>query len=70
MKTLITTSLAALAGVMLLSPSAMAAEAGELKDANEIVERTNTAQYYAAKDGRALQVLKMRMMRVSTPFWA
>ncbi len=59
MKTLITTSLAALAAVMLLSPSAMAAEAGELKDANEIVERTNTAQYYAAKDGRALVRMKI-----------
>jgi len=59
MKTLIKTSLAAVAAAVLLSTSAMAAEAGELKDANEIVKRTNTAQYYAAKDGRALVRMKI-----------
>ena len=37
----------------------MSAEAGDLKDASQIVNRTNNAQYYAANDGRALVRMKI-----------
>jgi hypothetical protein len=59
MRTLTKTWLAAVAAVILLSTPTMSAEAGDLKDASEIVNRTNTAQYYAAKDGRALVRMKI-----------
>ncbi len=59
MKDLSKTWLAAVAATILLSTPAMSAEAGDLKDASEIVNRTNNAQYYAAKDGRALIRMKI-----------
>lgn len=59
MKTLTKTWLVAVAAAVLLSSPVTAAEAGDLKDANEIVKRTNAAQYYAAKDGRALVRMKI-----------
>jgi outer membrane lipoprotein-sorting protein len=59
MRTLTKTSLAAVAAATLLSTPTMSAEAGDLKDASAIVSRTNNAQYYAAKDGRALVRMKI-----------
>jgi len=59
MRTLTKTWLTAIAAVILLSTPTMSAEAGDLKDASEIVKRTNTAQYYAANDGRALVRMKI-----------
>ncbi|MDH4281208.1 MAG: outer membrane lipoprotein-sorting protein [Myxococcales bacterium] len=59
MKTLTKTWVAALAATILLSTSTTPAAAGDLKDASEIVNRTNAAQYYAGKDGRALVRMKI-----------
>ena len=59
MKTLSKTWLAAVAAAILLSTPTMSAEAGDLKDATQIVNRTNNAQYYAANDGRALVRMKI-----------
>ncbi len=59
MRTLTKTWLAAVAAATLLSTPTMSAEAGDLKDASAIVSRTNNAQYYAAKDGRALVRMKI-----------
>ena len=59
MKTPTKTPLAALAAAILLSTLTIPAEAVDLTDASEIVNRTNTAQYYAANDGRALVRMKI-----------
>ena len=59
MKTLTKIWLAAAAAAILLSTPSMSAEAGDLKDASQIVKRTNEAQYYAANDGRALIRMKI-----------
>jgi outer membrane lipoprotein-sorting protein len=59
MKTATKTVLAALAAAILPTIPSAPAEAGDLKDAREIVNRTNVAQYYAAKDGRALVRMKI-----------
>jgi len=53
------TQLAALAAAILLSTPTMPAAAGDLKDASEIVNETNAAQYYTANDGRALVRMKI-----------
>ena len=59
MKTVTKTSLVALAAAILLASPSVPAEAGDLKDASQIVNRTNVAQYYAANDGRALVRMKI-----------
>jgi outer membrane lipoprotein-sorting protein len=59
MKTLTKISLAALASAVLISTSTAPVAAGDLKDASEIVSRTNAAQYYAGNDGRALVRMKI-----------
>ena len=59
MKTLSKTGLAALAAAILFSTLSAPAEAADLKDAGAIVNRTNAAQYYAAKDGKALVRMKI-----------
>lgn len=59
MKTLTQTWLASIAAAILLSTPTTSAEAGDLKDASQIVNRTNKAQYYAANDGRALVRMKI-----------
>ncbi len=51
--------LAVTAAAVVLSTAASQAEAGDLSDASAIVNRTNTAQYYAANDGRALVRMKI-----------
>jgi len=53
------TSLAVVAAVILSSIPTMPVKAGDLKDAREIVNRTNLAQYYAGNDGRALVRMKI-----------
>ena len=59
MKTVTKTWLVALAAAILLSSPSAPAEAEDLADASQIVNRTNTAQYYAANDGRALVRMKI-----------
>jgi outer membrane lipoprotein-sorting protein len=59
MKTLTKTWLAAAAALTLFSSVSTIAEAGDLSDASQIVNRANIAQYYAAKDGRALVRMKI-----------
>ncbi|MGB5684004.1 MAG: hypothetical protein WBM47_19295, partial [Polyangiales bacterium] len=59
MKTVTKTWLVALAAAILLSSPSAPAEAGDLANATEIVNRTNAAQYYAANDGRALVRMKI-----------
>lgn len=59
MKTVTKTWLMTLAAAILLASPSAPAEAGDLKDASEIVNRTNVAQYYAANDGRALVRMKI-----------
>lgn len=59
MKTATKTVLAALAVAIPLTIPNAPARAGDLKDASAIVNRTNVAQYYAAKDGRALVRMKI-----------
>jgi len=59
MRNLSKTSVAAMVAAILLSTPTLSAEAGDLKDASEIVNRTNRAQYYAANDGRALVRMKI-----------
>jgi len=59
MKPIMKTWLAALAAGFVLSVSSVPAGAEDLKDAREIVDRTNVAQYYAGKDGRALIRMKI-----------
>ncbi len=59
MKTVTKTWLVALAAAILLSSPSAPAEAGDLADASQIVNRTNAAQYYAANDGRALVRMKI-----------
>ena len=63
MKTLTKTWLAAVAAAILVSTLTTPAEAGDLKDASQIVNRTNEAQYYAAKDGRARGIGNIGSMR-------
>ncbi len=53
------TWLAALSAPILLWTLAASVGAADLKDASEIVNRTNVAQYYAGKDGRALVRMKV-----------
>ena len=59
MKTVTKTWLVALAAAILLSSPSAPAEAGDLSDASQIVQRTNIAQYYTANDGRALIRMKI-----------
>ena len=59
MRILDKTWLAVVATAIVLSTTGARADAGDLKDATRIVNRTNTAQYYAANDGRALVRMKI-----------
>jgi len=59
MKTYTKTWLAAVAAAMLLSITNAPAQAQDLKDASEIVKRTDIAHYYTANDGRALIRMKI-----------
>jgi outer membrane lipoprotein-sorting protein len=59
MKKATKTWLAITAAAVVLSTSASPVEAGDLSDATAIVNRTNSAQYYAANDGRALVRMKI-----------
>lgn len=59
MKTMTKTCWAAVVAAILLSSPTAPAGAGDLSDARKIVNRTNTAQYYAANDGRALVRMKI-----------
>ncbi len=59
MRNVTKTGLAVLAAAVVLSTSASPADAVDLSDAAAIVKRTNAAQYYAAKDGRALVRMKI-----------
>ena len=51
--------LAAVVVAIALSTTGAPADAGDSKDATQIVNRTNIAQYYAANDGRALVRMKI-----------
>ena len=59
MKKATKTWLAITAAAVVLSTSASPVEAGDLSDATAIVNRTKSAQYYAANDGRALVRMKI-----------
>ena len=59
MKHCIQTSMTAVAATLVLVGANLAAQAQAPQDAREIVSRTNRAQYYAAKDGRALVRMKI-----------
>lgn len=59
MKPIMKTWLAVLAAGVVFSMPSVRAGAEDLKDAREIVNRTNVAQYYAGKDGRALIRMKI-----------
>lgn len=59
MKYVTKTWLAIVAAAIALSTTTVPARAGDLTDARAIVNRTNVAQYYAGKDGRALVRMKI-----------
>lgn len=59
MKTITQSAMTALVAGVVLSMLAAPAAAEDLKDAKEIVNRTNVAQYYAGNDGRALVRMKI-----------
>lgn len=59
MKPIMKTWLAVLTAGFVFSVPSVRAGAQDLKDAREIVDRTNVAQYYAGEDGRALIRMKI-----------